>query len=198
MPAWVPAAIAAGASVFGGILQNQAASAQSQRQMDFQERMSNTAHQRQIADLKAAGLNPILSATSGASSPGGAQAPQVNVLAQGAASAMNVKLANAQVGKIKAETDLITTQKPKRDVIEKLYKLLEKVVDRFLPSEQTGADKTFPLRKPTWKMKKSPYGESDYKKPGHGVYQMREYETMTQQAKRIFINKIQPILEELF
>lgn len=80
--------------------------AEAQKSRDWQSYMSNTAHQRETRDLIAAGLNPILSANAGASTPSGATASgvtsagasgQVDTNASGAAASFLSTLMNAAV-----------------------------------------------------------------------------------------------------
>lgn len=83
-----------------------------ERQMEFQAKMSNTAHVREVRDLKKAGLNPILSmGGSGASTPSGASATMQNPMEGIAATALEMTSQIAAMKKQNAEIDLMSEQK---------------------------------------------------------------------------------------
>lgn len=112
--------VSLGSNIFNGIMgaSSQAATnaqnaALSREQMDFQERMSSTAHQREVSDLISAGLNPILSASRGASTPGGSLAVMQSPYQAGVNAAeggSRVRLNTASSAKTSAETEVVETE----------------------------------------------------------------------------------------
>ncbi len=100
------AGIAAGATLLGGAARNRAQREEAQKQRDFQERMSGTAYQRAVKDMKIAGINPMLAyMQGGASSPGGAQAKIEDVVSPAVSSSMQSRRLVQEIKNMRAVED---------------------------------------------------------------------------------------------
>lgn len=101
----------AAGSYFGAREQNRGNSREAALDRQFQERMSGTAYQRAVADMKLAGINPMLAyMQGGASSPGGAHATMQDAIGPAVSSAKHglmlgreLKLMDAQIAKTQSE-----------------------------------------------------------------------------------------------
>lgn len=144
MPAIIGgAAIAGGASLLGGYSGNKAAAREARHQRDWATAMDNSKRQRDVADLKKAGLNPILASGFANSVPSGASAAQQNP----AANLGNVVSSAAQAIRAKQEIRLIKAQaqnaeydaakkKPGAIVYDELGNIVEGVINGGKPKAE--------------------------------------------------------------
>ncbi len=107
---WLEASLGAASSIAGGLFGNASAAREAARQREWQENFYKNRHQWEVADLRAAGLNPMLSANSAGSVPSGAAAAQGNVAAGAADAFASVSNAKTQKKLAEQQGDVMVSQ----------------------------------------------------------------------------------------
>lgn len=177
-----PAVIAAGAALGGSVLGGLFGRSSAKRSMSFQREMAKKGHQYEVADLRAAGLNPILSGTGGpgAKASGGAIPPTPDFASSAISSVRlnkEIKLLNEQIRGAQYKADIDSTEA-----------FIKRLATSALEKGKKESVKLFPIRMPTTAKAQKLQDENPtgtgFKDPRYGGFQKTKKSGYRQPRRR--------------